>query len=595
MDQVDEVKSRVDIVEVASSYFPLKKSGRNFSALCPFHGEKTPSFMISPERQVFKCFGCNESGDVFTFLEKMEGWDFRETLEELAKRAGVKLTSFAPTGTSKLKEKLMEINKLAAKFYSHLLVAHPAGAKARDYLAERGIKKSILEEFRLGYAPAGWENLLSFLTKRNFALADIATGGLVVAREARRGSAPGGYYDRFRDRIVFPLSDGRGQILGFSARTIVDKKDEPKYVNSPETPIFTKGAILFGLDVAREAIKKKNEAVLVEGEFDVLSLFQAGVGNVVASKGTAFSERQVALLSRLCQNVILCFDADIAGDAAAHRGIELLDLAGVDIKVVDLGKYKDPDEFVRADTAGFKKALSEAADIYDYLIESAIRRNDPKTAAGKKKIGQETIGPISKISDDLARAHYTEKLAQVLDLEISFVAAAVEKNRGFGAKMGELASFEAAESIKSSQVLEEYFCALILHQDEILEKITAKISPADFDNEDARDFSSWLHAIIRGSKTRNVKKLLSKLPQNLNKFVDNLYLVNVSPIFSEKEFWAEEITKVARRIKQFSLRRQIMAIAAELKLAQKAKEDKNINKLTEKFDELSKLLKEQES
>lgn len=592
-DQVDEIKSKVDIVEVASSYFPLKKSGRNFAALCPFHGEKTPSFMISPERQVFKCFGCGEGGDVFTFLEKVEGWDFRETLEELAKRAGVKLTSFAPSGASKLKEKLIAVNKLSSKFYSHLLSNHPLGGKARDYLLMRGIKKSTWEQFSLGYAPAGWENILTFLNKRGFSLADMATAGLIIARDVAKISAQQGYYDRFRNRIIFPLKDARGQILGFSARTIVDVKEEPKYINSPETPVFTKGAILFGLDIARESIKKKNEAILVEGEFDVLSAHQLGVTNIVASKGTALTERQVVILSRLCTNVSLCFDRDIAGDFASHRGIELLDLAGVNVKVVELGKYKDPDEFVRAQPSEFKKTLDEASDIYDYLIESAVRRNDPKTPQGKKKIGQETIGTIAKISDDLVRAHYIDKLAKLLDLEVSLVAAAVEKNKSSGNKAGDLTEeLASVESIASSSKLEEYFLALFLHQEEVLAKIVARVNPSDFENDDASRFWKWLRDIIRSSKTKNIKKLLIKLPKNLDKFVDNLYLVNISPVFFEKEFWAEEITKTANRLKQFALRQQIMAISAELKLVQKKKDNQKIGNLTKKFDEVSKLLKE---
>lgn len=618
-DQVDEVKSKIDLVEVAASYFPLKKSGRNFAALCPFHGEKTPSFMISPERQVFKCFGCGESGDVFTFLEKVEGWDFRETLEELAKRVGVKLTSFAPTQASKLKEKLIAVNNLASRFYSHLLSNHPLGQKARDYLVKRSIKKSTWAQFSLGYAPAGWENILSFLSKRAFSLADIATAGLVVARDTARISSGQGYYDRFRDRIIFPLKDSRGQILGFSARTIeqetrnpsitlrVNKKpavakalagrqetrNEPKYINSPETPIFTKGAILFGLDCARESIKKKNEAILVEGEFDVLSAHQVGVTNIVASKGTALTERQVAILARLCTNVSLCFDRDIAGDFASHRGIELLDLAGVNVKVVELGKYKDPDEFIRAKPSEFKKTLDEARDIYDYLIESAIRRNDPKTPQGKKKIGQETIGTIAKISDDLVRAHYIEKLAKLLDLEVSLVAAAVEKNKSSGNKAGDLTEeLSPVESIASSSKLEEYFLALFLHQEEVFFKIVARVNPSDFENDDACRFWKWLRDIIRSSKTKNIKKLLIKLPGDLNKFVDNLYLVNIREEFFEKEFWAEEITKTANRLKQFALRRQIMTISAELKSAQKKKDNQKIGNLTKKFDEVSKLLKE---
>ncbi|MBI2012765.1 DNA primase [Candidatus Curtissbacteria bacterium] len=432
MDQVDEVKSKVDIVEIISSYLPLRKAGRNFAALCPFHSEKTPSFMVSPERQVFKCFGCSEAGDVFTFLEKMEGWDFRETLEELAKRVGVKLTYTGGFGKTKIKDKLVEINNLVAKFYAHVLNKHPLGETARKYLKRRGIRKNIWEKFGLGYAPGGWENALNFLTKRGLALEDVATAGLLVSRDAGRQS----YYDRFRERLIFPLKDSRGTILGFSGRIIepetlrrgsVQARNEAKYVNSPETPIFTKGSILFGLDVARGAIRDKGEAILVEGEFDVLSSASAGVQNVIASKGTALTDRQVAIVGRICENVVLCFDTDLAGDAAARRGIELLDLAGVNIRVATLGRYKDPDEFAQKDPTGFAKAIRGAGGVYDYLIDSAAERHDPHDPVGKKKIGKEIMPTLARISDDLVRAHYIEKLAKLLDLEATLVASAIEK------------------------------------------------------------------------------------------------------------------------------------------------------------------------
>ncbi|MBI2598855.1 DNA primase [Candidatus Curtissbacteria bacterium] len=387
MDQVEEVKSKVDLVEVISSYLPLKKMGRNMGGLCPFHAEKTASFMISPERQVWKCFGCSLGGDVFTFLEKIEGWDFREALEELAKRVGVKLKQFEPTDKSRVRDKLIEINKLTTKFYSHLLFNHPAGERARKYLAGRGIKKETWEKFKLGYSPDSWDTLFKFLIKHKIPTADVAMSGLAIARSGSDRS----FYDRFRDRLIFPISDSRGQVMGFSGRVLDANAREAKYVNTSETPLFVKGSLLFGLDIARSAIRDSNEAVLVEGEFDVLSAHQAGVENVIASKGTALTERQVAMLSRLSESVVLCFDKDVAGDNAARRGIELLDMAGVSVKVADLGGAKDPDEFAQDNPKGFTAAIASASNIYDFLIDSAVKRFDPKEADGQKKIGREIL------------------------------------------------------------------------------------------------------------------------------------------------------------------------------------------------------------
>ncbi len=585
MDQAEQVKSKVDILEVISSYLPLKKTGRNFAALCPFHSEKTPSFMVSPERQVFKCFGCGEAGDVFSFLEKIEGWDFKEALEELAKRAGIKLTASFSSGRLRLREKLISINTKASQFYSHLLTSHPIGAKARDYLARRGIKKSLWEKFALGFAPSGWENSLNFLVKRGFFLDDIVTSGLLVPRDKRHGS----FYDRFRNRLVFPLKDSRGSILGFSARTITDTKDEPKYINTPETPIFTKGSILFGLDVTKSAIREKNEAILVEGEFDVLSAYGAGVENVVASKGTALTDKQVATISRLCENVAISFDTDVAGDAAARRGIELLDLAGTNIRVVRLGKYKDPDEFCQKDPKGFIKALGEGLNVYDYFIESAKTRFDPKTVDGKKRIGREIIPILCKISDEIVRAHYIERLADLLDLEVALVASAVEKR---------VADFYVSDPLQIKNPSypaissEKYFLALLIMQDEVENRAISLLSEADFEHESAAKFWKWLGDIIKVSKSKSLSVLFKKLPEDLGEFVDTLYLINVSPIFGEKESWAAELVKIAGRIKRASLKRQLSTISSQLKTAQEKSDRGQIALLTRRFDQISKSLKE---
>src|SRR3989344_2957272 len=522
-DQVAEVKSKVDIVEVISSYIPLKKTGRNFAALCPFHSEKTPSLMISPERQVFKCFGCGEASDVFTFLEKMEGWDFRETLEELAKRTGIKLKSFGSSPETKLKEKIIQINKLASKFYTYILMEHSQGKIARDYLMGRGIKKSSWDKFDLGYAPSGWENILKFLEKKGFSHPEIATSGLVVARQ-REGSigakstVQGGYYDRFRGRIIFPIKDAKGQTLGYSARLIGESK-EAKYINSPDTPIFNKGSVLFGLDIARGAIRDKNQAVLVEGEFDVISANQAGIENVVASKGTALTDKQVVLLSRYCDNVILAFDTDLAGDLAARRGIELLDHADITVNVASLGKFQGPDQFCQKDPAGFKKALSVSVNIYDFFIDSAIRRHDSETALGKKNIGREVIPTISKITDDMVRAHYIEKLSKVLNLETVLVADAVSKKRNdlFAKEpQGFPAANQVSQNTKKPQISkEDYFLALFVLPKEIERKILSMLLPEDFEKDDAQKFWKWIGDIMKTSKTNSLDTLIKKLPRDL--------------------------------------------------------------------------------
>lgn len=592
MDQVEEVKSKVDLVEVISSYIPLKKMGRNMGGLCPFHGEKTPSFMVSPERQAWKCFGCGEGGDVFTFLEKIEGWDFRESLEELAKRVGVKLASKTTSEGGKTREKIVEMNELSSKFYSHILNKHALGEPAREYLKGRGIREDIWQKFNLGFAPNSWDNVLHFLQKKGFSPSEIGVSGLVVGREnAERQSRTTAFYDRFRGRIMFPIKDSRGKVLGFSGR-VLDSTREAKYINSPETPVFHKGDLLFGLDVARAAIRDKNEAVLVEGEFDVLSSYKAGVENAVASKGTALTDKQVTILSRLCESVTLCFDMDVAGDSASRRGIELLDIAGVNIKVARFGgSVKDPDEFAQKDPAGFKKAIKGASNIYDYLIGSALGRYDPKTPEGKKKIGQEILPVLAKISDDLIRAHYTTKLAHELELEAAFVNEAIEKKRDLSA-VSVATETNLKGDKKKISAIEVYFLALFLAQDQVFESLSEQLEPVDFENEEAGRFWRSVRDIIIHSKPKQTGKLLEKVPKEFSKFIDHLYLININSEFLDREAWAGEITKTAARVKKASIGRMLLGLSALLKEAQKEHNERRIKQLSEKFDKLSKMLTE---
>lgn len=583
MDQVDEIKSKIDIVEVISSYVPLKKAGRNLSGLCPFHGERTPSFMVSPERQAFKCFGCSKGGDVFTFLEEIEGWDFRETLEELAKRAGVKLKDFQPTTASRDKEKLIAINKLAAKFYKYILQKHKLGEPGREYLRNRGIGEELWEKFDIGYAPGGWENVSKFLAKKSYQMADVATAGLIISRDSRSG----GFYDRFRERLMFPIKDGKGTIVGFSGRVMVANTKDVKYVNSPQTPIFNKSALLFGLDLARREIREKGEVVLVEGEFDVLSSVKVGILNVVASKGTALTDLQIAILARLCERVILCFDTDLAGDAASRRGIELMDIAGLSVKVVEMGKYKDPDEFAQKDAAGFRSAVAKAVDIYDYFLESASKRFDVSTADGKKKVGAELVPLISKITDDILRAHYIAKLAKLLDLDIALVSDAVSK------KLPNVSGPTSQQPVIVGGKLtrEEYFLALLVFFDHIFENIVKILEPSDFVNEDANRFWKWIRDIIKSYPHSKFSIILVNLPKNLSDFVDSLYLVNINNEFLDRELWAQEAIKTAKLLKRTALKRKLKALSEAISKSQNSKDEQGLQKLLLEFEKKSQEIK----
>ena len=345
-DQIEEVKRKLDIVEVVSSYFPLQKSGKNYKAVCPFHSEKTPSFMVSPQLQIFKCFGCGEGGDVISFYGKMEGVAFGEALKEMAKRAGVRLISRKESPQEQQQEKIHGINRLAADYFHFLITEHKIGSMAKDFLNSRGVKNETIEEFSLGYAPSSWDSLGRYLLKKGYSLTDILQSGLAVRKEGGRG-----YFDFFRGRVMFPLRSSLGKVAGFAGRTLGD--DQPKYINTVDTPVFEKGRYLFNLDLAKTEIKKKKEVILVEGEMDALVLFQEGIRNVVATKGTALGSFQIGTLAKFARRLVICFDRDAAGWEATKKGLLLAQSVGMEVAAVLLPEGKDPDEAVLVDRAAF--------------------------------------------------------------------------------------------------------------------------------------------------------------------------------------------------------------------------------------------------
>lgn len=423
-DQVDEIKSRVDIVAIIGERVQLSKAGRNYKAVCPFHSEKTPSFMVSPELQIFKCFGCAESGDVFSFLEKFEGMDFPEALKYLADRVGVKL---APRegGRGSEKERLIAINRETMRFYQYLLLNHPTGKRALEYLTnERGLTVESIREFGLGFSPDSPMALKRFLVdKKKFLPQELDRAGIAVIRGRD-------VWDRLRGRVIFPLFDHRGNPVGFAGRLLPEaKSDMAKYVNTPETAVYHKGSLLYGLNLTRQAIKAKKVAIVVEGELDLISSWQIGIKNVVAIKGSALTEDQVRLISRFAQKLILALDADLAGNAAARRGIAVAFNQGLEIKVARLKNFKDPDEAARKSPEEYKNALINAVSVWDFLIGAVFDKYDVSSGEGKAKVSREIIPILKSIEDGIVLEHYTNFVAKKLGVSVDSVSGQMAKNQ----------------------------------------------------------------------------------------------------------------------------------------------------------------------
>jgi DNA primase len=434
MTVVDEIKDRLDIVEVIQSYVPLKKAGRNYKGLCPFHGEKTPSFVVFPETGTWHCFGaCGTGGDAFTFVMKQENLDFGEALKMLARRAGVEIEPRSPE-VAKAEQRLdllREINQAAATYFHHLLFSSDEAARARAYLQKRGLERETLDRFQVGYALDQWDGLIRYLTNKGYALNDLSEVGLVIERDDKSG-----HYDRFRGRIIFAIRDHRGRTIGFGGRVLGD--GVPKYLNSPQTPLFDKSSVLFGLDQAKAGIRTAGEAVIVEGYMDVLMAHQHGINNVVAQMGTALTEAQLKRLKRQTRQFVLALDSDVAGDQATLRGLDVArqvmdrevvpvptarglihfeERLAADIRIVSLPVGRDPDEVIHESPARWAQLIARAKPVMDYYFQALTADLDLGTAKGKAEAVR-ALGPLlTEIGDRVQRTHYLQLLARMVQVD----------------------------------------------------------------------------------------------------------------------------------------------------------------------------------
>jgi DNA primase len=443
MSQINQVKEATNIVDLIGSRVTLQRSGSNFKGLCPFHNEKSPSFYVSETMQRYKCFGCGKTGDAFTFLEEYEGMTFRESLETLAQAAGVTLTAAAPNTQEDIeREQLLQILDLARAYYHFLLTEHSVGEEGRQYLKGRGVQQASVRQFQLGYALPAWDGLVTYLhDKKKYDHALIIKAGLATK------SASGRIYDRFRSRIMFPLRNHRGQVVGFSGRILNSKvdKETPKYINTPETVLYHKSQMLFGFYENLQNIRKEKKLVVVEGEFDVISSIEAHVPTVVAIKGSALTMDHVKLLSRSVDQIILCLDADNAGIAATKKAIEVVKAGEtsrtqpLSLSVLRIPEGKDPDELSQNDQKRWRELVKRPITAYEFLIVASCERNDPHSPHGKSIIMDE-LKPVLKPLEEknaVEFEYYTKLLAEKIDTSVASVqkdirnaAAPVIKNSG---------------------------------------------------------------------------------------------------------------------------------------------------------------------
>lgn len=428
IDQVAEVKERVDIVEIISTYLTLKKAGANFKTNCPFHNEKSPSLMISPERQTFKCFGCGEGGDVITFVEKIEGLDFYNALKLLAEKAGVELkTQSVKFGDKEYKAdkktRAFEINEWAKKVYHYILLNDKNAEAARKYLEKRGLTLETIKNFEIGYAPDSWDFTIKYLNKKGYTDVEILDAG--IATKSERGKI----FDRFRGRIMFPINNIMGNTIAFTSRVLNDDGKQAKYINSAESPIYIKGKTIYGLEKAKLAIREKDLAIMVEGNMDVISCHQADFRNVVATSGTALTVDQLKVLSRYAGEIAFCFDSDNAGQTAMKRAIRMAMQNDVAIKIISTVPYKDADEAIKADQKNWEKAVKNARPALEYWIDALADAKSSLEINDKKKIAKEILPVIKIIFSDIEKEHYIKYLADKLSTSESSLIDALDRSK----------------------------------------------------------------------------------------------------------------------------------------------------------------------
>ena len=570
MDQVEVIKRKVNIVSLVGEYVTLKNTGRNHKGLCPFHGEKTSSFMVNEELQIYKCFGCGVGGDVIKFLMEIEGLDFVEALEKLAKRAGVKLEKFRSDGQSGEKRRMLEIHSLAGEYYHYLLTKHKVGEVARKYLLDRGLNEKVWKTFHLGFSVSMWDGLSKFLVlKKGFKEGELVNAGLSI-----KGSK-GGVYDRFRGRVMFPLLDSGGKTVGFSGRVIpgLARENEPKYINSPETLVYHKSQMLFGLTQAKQAIRKNNRVVVVEGELDMISSFVAGVTETVAIKGSALTEQMVEKLARLCGAVVLALDADEAGEEALRKSVEALEKRGLEIKVVYWSGSKDPDELARKNPGVWRKLVDKPVSVYEWVMKKAFDKWGMETPEDVQRIVKKVVPYLAKIENRVVAEVWVRRLAEKLGVSKDRVWEEVEKVDK-NASLDPSLELRMTENLNKGEKLAKRLLTVLfqlgVEEKELVKKILSEIS---LNGAAGKLLTKWLN-----NKDEKVAQWIKRLPDELKVVAEECFINE-----KEESLGEREVVRLAVDLVRSRLREERMDLVGKLEVVEKAGDENKIKEISKRL------------
>jgi DNA primase len=575
---IDRIRDASDVVEVISEYVPLKKRGKNYLGLCPFHAEKDPSFTVTPQKQIFYCFGCGEGGNVIHFLMKHEKLSFPEAIELLAKKANIPLPKESwREKQGGLSDKLYYANQVANEYFVKSLYRETPGKSARQYLKKRGFDPETQKIFSLGFAPPEWEGLLRFAQAKDIKPEILTQAGLTVPRTEGKGS-----YDRFRKRITFPVFSLSGKIVGFGGR-VLDDKDEPKYLNSPETPIYQKGKILYGLHLSKEEIRQKGSAILVEGYVDLITLYQAGIKNVVASSGTAFTQDQAHLLSRYAEKVYLFFDADSAGQSATFRSVDLLFSEGLEVFVVSLNPGEDPDSYVRKfGQKAVEEKIKQAKSFIDFKCESLGKDFSQLSLREQETVIRDLAETAKKITDDIRKNLFIKKIAQVFKVDEPTIFKLVGKKLASADRRPPTAANKAKDDSKllGQEKIERGILRILMEDQKLLKTVSGKLPPEDFLSSEHRE----LFELIKTEKKASPAGLIDKTENEKTKeLIAQIATLDLGP--AEPSVLIVDYLKALDKLK---VDRKMKILKDEIKKALQENDMKTADRLTKEFEKLKK-------
>lgn len=586
---INEIKEKLDIVEIIKGYIKVEKAGANYRACCPFHSEKKPSFFISPSRQIWHCFGCGLGGDVFGFVKNIEGVEFGDALKILAEKAGVQLRPMRPELKTE-RNRLYEICELACKFFEKQLEASKSGQAAKKYLLDRGINEQSVEKWKIGYAPDKFRGLSDFLISNDYNASEIKKAGLAASGKT------GNIFDRFQSRIMFPVFSLNSQIIGFGGRIFgpKEKNEIAKYVNSPSTVLYDKSNTLYGLDKAKVEIRREGSVILVEGYTDCIMAHQNGSENVVATSGTSLTLSQLKILKRYSENLITAFDMDIAGGSATKRGIDLAQKLDFNIKVITMPEGKDPAEVISEDSEAWKELVKGAKSIFDFYFETTLSNFDKNEPEGKKEISKILLPIIKKIPNKILQSHWTQRLSKELGVEIKDVEEELNKvklEKEYINKSESDSKLPENQSLKTrKQKIEERVLA-ILFKDPETHKYIDENAISFIDDYCSDIISKFKQSFTEENSSKfDFNIFQKKLTTEENDFINPLVLRSeIEEEFSEMEPF-EEMKVCLKEIKKFGIKNKLKILSLEIRKAEQGDDREEAKNLISEFNKLAKEL-----